>query len=64
MKSPSREEQGTAESDELIITRFPCPTAPLGGRGREFVNKAREDDWGGGKRVLKIWFYFTLPYFD
>jgi len=62
------EEEAAAETmcDELTTTPIPCPPVLL--RGRRWrklgvkLSLGRTEGWGEG--VFKIWFDFSLPYFD
>ena len=66
VRSPSPEEEGTAETtcDELTAAPMPHPPAPLGKEAENLQVKlslGRRERWGEG---VKIRFYFSLAYSD
>jgi len=68
VSSPPLQEEGAAETtgDELTASPIPCPTRPLTGKRQRKqgakLSLGRRERWGEG--VLKVWFYFSLSYFD
>jgi len=67
VRSPSPEEEGTAETtcDELTVTPIPHPPAPLGGRRERNGSEVETGKKGGvGATCFKIWIYLSLSYSD
>jgi len=65
VRSPPSEEEGEAKTtrDELTSTPIPVPLRRSGGGRKEIGSKAEPEKKGGvGEDVLRLSFYFSLPY--